>query len=77
MRRMGEWNQKARATGYFDEGYAASQIWKSDWEHLDGDRLCALSRARLNDLDITRARSPSADEPAQSGLDEINFSNPT
>jgi hypothetical protein len=35
--------------GYFDEGYAASQLWKADWEAHAGDLLCehatAIARA--------------------------------
>lgn len=60
MRRMDQWNLLARATGFFDEGYAASQLWKADWEQLDGDRLCALSQARLNALDPLSQRNPPA-----------------
>jgi hypothetical protein len=61
MDRMDQWNREARATGFFDEGYAASQLWKAEWEQLDGDRLCALSRAKVNALDTLRIGNPHAD----------------
>jgi hypothetical protein len=51
MERMGRWNLRARGIGYYDEGYAAAQLWKADWEDLAGDRLCAESRARLHALE--------------------------
>ncbi len=51
MARMDQWNRKARGIGFYDEGYAAAQLWKADWEQLDGDRLCAESQARLNALE--------------------------
>ncbi len=35
--RLHAWQEEARAVTYFDEGYAASQLWKADWERLDGD----------------------------------------
>jgi hypothetical protein len=38
MGRLQRWQQEARMVTYFDEGYAASQLWKADWERLDGDR---------------------------------------
>ena len=34
---LSSWQQQALNTGYFDEGYAASQLWKSDWEAYNGD----------------------------------------
>lgn len=38
------WEREARTIGYLDEGYVASQLWKSDWERLDGDELCRAAR---------------------------------
>ena len=43
--RLSEWERRARSVGYFDDGYAASQLWKSDWESYDGDRLCDVAAA--------------------------------
>lgn len=39
MERLAKWQQRARSIGYFDEGYAASQLWKTDWDRLGGDAL--------------------------------------
>jgi hypothetical protein len=50
MARMDRWNRLARGIGFYDEGYSAAQLWKADWEQLEGDRLCAESQARLNAL---------------------------
>ncbi len=38
--RLQAWERQARNVGYFDEGYAASQLWKSEWEAHGGDTLC-------------------------------------
>ncbi len=35
--RLRVWNEEAATVGYFDDGYAASQLWKADWERFDGD----------------------------------------
>ena len=40
---LSNWNRQAVNTGYFDEGYAASQIWKSDWERYNGEATCAAA----------------------------------
>lgn len=34
--RLESWEQAARGVGYLDDHYAASQLWKSDWERLNG-----------------------------------------
>lgn len=39
--RLRECERSARAIGYLDEGYPAAQLWLSDWERLDGDRIAA------------------------------------
>jgi hypothetical protein len=45
--RLKEWDNQARAVGYFDEGYVASQLWKSDWESWQGDVLAERAAALL------------------------------
>lgn len=45
------WDRAARAVGYWDEGYEASQVWKADWEAARGDELAARARALLDQLD--------------------------
>jgi hypothetical protein len=46
--RLVAWQSQARGTGYFDEGYHAAQLWKSDWEAYNGERTCALARGLLD-----------------------------
>jgi hypothetical protein len=55
--RLRAWEQRARSVGYFDEGYAASQLWKADWERYDGDTLCDRARAIVRRLDPMRNAS--------------------
>jgi hypothetical protein len=50
--RLQAWERQARGVGYFDEGYAASQLWKADWEAHAGDTLCDQAAA------IARAVAP-------------------
>ena len=51
MARMDQWNRSARSIGFYDEGYTAAQLWKSEWERLEGDRLWSETQARLNSLE--------------------------
>jgi hypothetical protein len=39
LERLRRWERAARSVGYLDEGYAASQLWKAEWEHWDGEEL--------------------------------------
>jgi len=48
------WQEKYRTVGYFDEGYAASQLWKQDWEAVDGDRVAARARAAVEAIEPLR-----------------------
>lgn len=49
--RLQQWNRRARAIGYFDEGYEAAQLWKSDWERHHGDALTERASAVIRTLD--------------------------
>jgi hypothetical protein len=49
--RMAAWTARARYAGYFDEGYAASQLWLADWERCDGDARLARARQIIRHLD--------------------------
>lgn len=46
--RLVAWQVEARSVGYFDEGYQAAQLWKSDWEAYNGDSLAAAARRLLD-----------------------------
>lgn len=39
MERLRGWQRQARGVGYFDEGFAAAQLWLAEWEHFEGDLL--------------------------------------
>jgi FtsH ternary system domain X6 len=45
------WQLRAVNVGYFDEGYPASQMWKADWEAVNGDRVVARARATVEMLE--------------------------
>jgi hypothetical protein len=45
------WEQQARSIGYFDDGYAAAQLWKADWEAANGDEVVARARRLLRQLE--------------------------
>ena len=49
-----QWERAARSVGYFDDGYAASQFWKADWEAADGDVMAAAARRVLDALEPLR-----------------------
>jgi len=52
--RLQTWERRARGIGYFDEGYTASQLWKADWEAVQGDQLVDRARAIVGQLDPMR-----------------------
>jgi hypothetical protein len=54
LERLRGWERRARSVGYFDEGYAASQLWKADWERYDGETLCDRAQAIIRQLDPIR-----------------------
>ena len=56
------WQERARYVGYFDEDYQASQMWKADWESVNGDRVAARARAAVEMLEPLRG--PVAGQPA-------------
>jgi hypothetical protein len=49
--RLRHWEEEARAIGYLDEGYAAAQFWKSEWERWQGEALHARAQAVIRQLD--------------------------
>lgn len=61
--RLQRWERQARSIGYFDEGYAAGQLWKLDWDRYEGDTLAARAQAIVSQLDPMR--QTTADGEAQ------------
>jgi hypothetical protein len=49
--RLRQWEQRARQVGYFDEGYAASQLWKADWEAFQGETLVERAGVIVRELE--------------------------
>lgn len=57
------WQERALNVGYFDEGYQASQMWKAEWEAVNGDRVAGRARAAIAMLEPLRgplSRGPTA-----------------
>lgn len=54
MEILAEWQQRARHVGYFDEDYAATQLWKADWESANGDAVALRARAAVAMLEPLR-----------------------
>jgi hypothetical protein len=60
------WQERARLVGYFDEDYQATQMWKADWEAVNGDRVAARARAAVEMLEPLRG-PVGGQPPAGSG----------
>lgn len=54
---LARWDRKARSVGYFDEDYAASQLWKEDWETAQGAEVAARARRVLDQLEPLRVQT--------------------
>jgi hypothetical protein len=51
VERLRRWEHEARAVGYLDEGYAASQFWKAEWARWEGETLYVRAQAVMQRLD--------------------------
>jgi hypothetical protein len=49
--RLRQWEREARGLAFFDEGYAAGQLWKADWERWQGEALCRRAEAILREAE--------------------------
>jgi hypothetical protein len=54
LARLQGWETEARAVGYFEEEYAASQLWKSDWERWHGNTLVERAQSLLRQIEPLR-----------------------
>ncbi len=54
LARFQGWANRARATSYFDEGYAAAQLFLSDWEQYQGHVLCERAQTIIRQMDPLR-----------------------
>jgi hypothetical protein len=58
--RMRRWAAAARGVGYFDEGYAAAQMWLTDWEDHHGEALAQRGQELQRQLEpLSTARGSS------------------
>jgi hypothetical protein len=60
VERLWRWEQEARTVAFFEENYAASQLWKADWEHWDGEGLYRRAQVLLRQGEPFQ---PRGDEP--------------
>jgi len=51
LERLQAWERRARRVGFLDEDYAVSQLWKGDWERLNGDELTDRARALVKEVE--------------------------
>jgi hypothetical protein len=49
--RLRHWALEARGVAFFEENYVASQLYKSDWEHGQGETLHARAAAILRQVE--------------------------
>jgi hypothetical protein len=49
--RLRRWALEARGVAFFEESYVASQLYKSDWEHWQGEALHARAEAILRQVE--------------------------
>ncbi len=54
MTRLRQWEQRAAAVGYFDDEYAASQLYKQDWERWNGSLLYQRTQTLLDTIEPMR-----------------------
>jgi hypothetical protein len=63
--RLQQWERRARAVGFFDEGYAASQLWKADWAAHDGDALAGRAQDVVRQMDPMRQAGAGGAAPPE------------
>jgi hypothetical protein len=51
LSRLRRWAQEARGVAFFDEHYAASQLYKTDWERCQGEILHSRAEAILRQVE--------------------------
>lgn len=71
METLERWQVRARSVGYFDSDYQATQMWKSEWEAINGDRIAERARTVVEMLEPLRGpidgqRGASGGRPADS-----------
>lgn len=54
--RLRDWHARALLVGFLDEGYAASQFWKAEWERFDGEALADRAAALVREVEPLTVR---------------------
>lgn len=67
METLETWQQQAIHVGYFDEGYAASQMWKAEWEAAQGDLIATRAHAAVAMLEPLRGPVSSGQSVVDGG----------
>ncbi|MCS6866689.1 MAG: hypothetical protein NZS48_16675 [Gemmata sp.] len=75
MELLREWQARARVVAFFDDDYAASQLWKSEWEAVHGDRLVEQAQAVLATLEPLRG--PGTTTRPHPGTDDAEMGSST
>lgn len=57
------WERRCRSVGYYDEGYAASQLWLSDWEEHGGPTIAMRAEAIVGQLQPLRVGGGGTSPP--------------
>jgi hypothetical protein len=52
---LDRWNRTMQGVGYFDDGYAGSQLWKAEWERAAGADLVQRARGIVDEIEPLRA----------------------
>lgn len=50
IQRLADWQQQAINIGFYDEGYRASQFWKSEWDAMNGEQVCRRARQLIQSV---------------------------
>ena len=60
LQQLGQWECRARGIGYLDEGYAAAQLFKSDWEAAGASAALTVAERLLRELQPVITTVPEA-----------------
>ena len=55
VRTLADWTHRYQRIGYFDERYAESQLWKDEWERVNGELLAERAGRVVDAVEPLRA----------------------
>jgi hypothetical protein len=62
VERLAGWTRGYAGTQFFDENYAAAQLWLADWEQHRGDEIAAIAEGLLRQVEPLRMASPTVND---------------